>query len=210
MIPEPTVFVVDDDPSIRRGLRRLIESVQLAVEEHATAEEFLDGYDPARPGCLVLDIRMPGASGLDLQETLAEKQSRLPIVFITAYGDVPMTARAMKAGAVDFIEKPFNEQELLDAIHRAIEKDSQLRREQAEREEVLQRVGLLTHREREVLALVVTGKLNKQIAAQLGISEKTVKIHRARVMSKMQAESLPELVVLAQESGLYKTKGLHQ
>ncbi|MHC4696195.1 MAG: response regulator transcription factor [Planctomycetota bacterium] len=210
MNSEQTVFVVDDDPSIRRGLRRLIESVGLTVEEYATAEEFLTGYDAARSGCLVLDVRMPGLSGLDLQETLAAREITLPIVFITAYGDVPMTARAMKAGAVDFIPKPFNEQALLEAIHRATAQDAEHRREHARRTEVMHRVERLTPREREVLTAVVAGKPNKRIAAELGISEKTVKIHRAAGMGKMQADSLPELVVLAQMAGLYTTKGLDQ
>jgi len=206
MRPEPTVFVVDDDPSVRRALRRLIESVELNVETFAAADEFLDGYDPARPGCLVLDVRMPGVSGLDLQETLASREVLLPVIFITGYGDVPTTVRAMKGGAVDFIEKPFNEQVLLDAIHRAIEQDARLRRERAERAEILSRVARLTPREREVLTRVVAGKMNKQIAAELGTSEKTIKVHRARVMSKMQAESLAELVVLAQIAGLCATR----
>jgi len=203
MKSEAAVYIVDDDPSIRRALQRVIESVGLAVKRYASAEEFLDKYDPAQAGCLVLDVRMPGVSGLDLQETLAAKDINLPIVFITAYGDVPMTARAMKAGAVDFIEKPFNEQELLDAINRAIEQDAEFRREHTEHTDAQHRVAKLTPREREVLKIVVTGKANKEIAAELGISEKTVKIHRARVMEKMQADSLPELVVLAQRAGLF-------
>lgn len=203
MSTEPTVFVVDDDPSIRRGLRRLIESIGLAVEEFASGDEFLQRYEPSGPGCLVLDVRMPGLSGLDLQEALAARKIRIPIVFLTGYGDIPMTARAMKAGAVDFIPKPFNEQALLDAIKRAIEQDAQTRLERAEREDVLTRVDKLTPREREVLTEVVTGKPNKQIAATLGIAEKTVKIHRAAVMHKMRADSLPELVLLAQKAGLY-------
>ncbi|MHC4445023.1 MAG: response regulator transcription factor [Planctomycetota bacterium] len=205
MKSDPTVFVVDDDPSIRRSLRRVIESIGLAVKCYSGAEEFLNKYDPAQSGCLVLDVRMPGVSGLDLQETLSARAIDLPIVFITAYGDVPMTARAMKAGAVDFIEKPFNEQELLDAINRAIEQDTRFRRDQAERANVRQRIAQLTSREREVLSEVVSGKSNKQIGTELGISEKTVKIHRARVMEKMQANSLPELVVLAQRAGDYTT-----
>ncbi len=202
MKPEATVFVVDDDPSIRRALRRLIDSVELKVETYSSAEDFLNAYDLNRPGCLVLDVRMPGVSGLDLQETLASRDVYLPVIFVTGYGDVPTTVRAMKGGAVDFIEKPFNEQLLLDAVHRAIEEDARLRRERAERADVLRRVALLTPREREVLMRVVAGKMNKQIAADLGTSEKTVKVHRARVMSKMQADSVAELVVLAQIAGL--------
>ena len=203
---EASVFVVDDDPAIRRGLRKLIESVGLTVEDYAAADEFLEGYDRGKPGCLVLDIRMPGVSGLDLQETLASRHIELPIIFLTAYGDVPTTAHAMKAGAVDFLAKPVDEQALLDAIHRAIEQDARLRRERAERADVLRRVALLTPREREVLTLVVTGRMNKEIAAELGTGEQTVKVHRARVMRKMQAGSLPELVVLAQTAGLCATK----
>lgn len=206
MNTKPTVFIVDDDPSIRRALRRMLESVGLAVETYAGAQEFLAEYDPDRPGCLVLDVRMPGESGLDLQETLAARKIELPIIFITAYGDVPTTARAMKAGAVDFIEKPFNEQALLDTVRGAIEKDGRARRERVRREEVLRRAALLTPRERQVLQLVVAGKLNKQIAAELGAAEKTIKVHRGRVMRKMRAESLAELVVLAQVAGLCTTK----
>jgi two-component system response regulator FixJ len=206
MNPEATVFVVDDDPSVRRALRRLIDSVELHVETYASAEGFLNAYDPARPGCLVLDVRMPGVSGLDLQETLAGRDVLLPVIFITGYGDVPTTVRAMKGGAVDFIEKPFNEQLLLDAVHRGIEQDARLRRERAERADVLRRVAQLTPRERQVLTRVVAGRMNKQIAAELGTSEKTVKTHRARVMSKMQADSVAELVVLAQMAGLCTTK----
>ena len=188
----------------------MIESVGVAVDEYPTACEFLDRYNPAQPGCLVLDVRMPGLSGLDLQEALAAPQVKVPIIFLTAYGDVPMTARAMKAGAVDFIPKPFNEQTLLDAIRRAIEKDTQDRGEDAQRREVLQRVETLTPREREVCIAVAAGKSNKQAAAELGISEKTVKIHRAGVMRKMRADSLPELVVLAQKAGLSTTKSLDE
>ena len=206
MTAEPTVFVVDDDPSFRRGLRRLIESVGLAVQTYANPQAFLDDYDPAGSGCLILDVRMPGESGLEVQERLLKDRIQLPVIFLTAYGDVPMTARAMKAGAVDFLEKPFNEQELLEAIQRAVDRDAHQRREHLHQEKVRERVARLTPREREVLQLVVAGKLNKQIAADLGTSEKTIKVHRARVMAKMQAESLAELVVLAQNAGLCATK----
>jgi RNA polymerase sigma factor (sigma-70 family) len=199
---QATVYVVDDDPSVRRGLRRLIESVGRTVETLDSAQEFLQKYDRERPGCLVLDVRMPGVGGLELQERLAEEGIEVPIIFITGHGDVPMTARAMKAGAMDFIQKPFNEQELLDAISRAIEKDHELRRTRGDRARVMRLVESLTPREREVLMLVVTGKLNKEIAAQLGITEKTIKVHRARVMEKMQADSLAQLVLLAQMTGL--------
>ena len=202
----PTVFVVDDDPSIRRALVRLIKSVGCEVETYPTAKEFLDVYDGTRAGCLVLDIRMPGLSGLELQEVLAERQIVLPIIFITGHGDVPMSVRAMKGGAVDFLQKPFNDQELLDAIGRALARDTTLRQTQALRTEADRRVALLTPREHDVFRLVVVGKMNKEIAAHYGISEKTVKVHRARVMEKMQATSLAELVRLAQVAGLDTTK----
>ncbi len=202
----PSVFVVDDDPSVRRSLRRLIESVGLNVDTYATAQEFLDKYQRGQPGCLVLDVRMPGLGGLELQERLATDKLQIPIIFITGHGDVPMTARAMKAGAVDFIQKPFNEQDLLDAISRALETDAQQRKTRAEQDHVMSLVDTLTPREREVMMLVVTGKLNKEIAAQLGITEKTIKVHRARVMEKMQANSLAELVLLAQVAGLCTAK----
>ena len=202
----PNVFVVDDDPSVRRSLRRLIESVGLNVETYATAQEFLDKYQRGQSGCLVLDVRMPGLGGLELQERLAADNLRIPIIFITGHGDVPMTARAMKAGAVDFIQKPFNEQDLLDAISRALETDAKQRKIRAEQDHVMALVETLTPREREVMMLVVTGKLNKEIAAQLGITEKTIKVHRARVMEKMQANSLAELVLLAQVAGLCTAK----
>lgn len=201
----PTVFVVDDDPSIRRALVRLIKSVGCDVETYPTAKEFLDAYDK-RAGCLVLDIRMPGLSGLELQEVLAERQIVLPIIFITGHGDVPMSVRAMKGGAVDFLQKPFNDQELLDAIQRALARDTTLRQTQALRTEADRRVALLTPREHDVFRLVVVGKMNKEIAAHYGISEKTVKVHRARVMEKMQAASLAELVRFAQIAGLDTTK----
>jgi FixJ family two-component response regulator len=199
------VFVVDDDPSIRRALTRLLRSVGLAVDAYAGAQEFLDAYDPARPGCLVLDVRMPHISGLELQQALAQRAVELPIIFITGHGDVPMSVRAMRAGAIDFLPKPFHDQDLLDAIQRAIARDAELRAARAVRVDVLRRVELLTPREREVLVLVTAGKMNKEIAAQLGASEKTIKVHRARVMKKMGAESVAELVVLAQTAGVCAT-----
>ncbi len=196
-----TAFVVDDDPSVRRSIRRLLESVGYTVETFASAQEFLEKVDPNRPGCLVLDVRMPGLSGLDLQERLAATHARRPIIFVTGYGDVPMTARAMKAGAVDFLQKPFNEQQLLDAIHSAMEAEERRRQEYAGRALVQERVSTLTPREHEVLVRVVAGKTNKEIAAEFGITEKTIKVHRARVMEKMAADSLAQLVVLAQLAG---------
>lgn len=202
MNAETTVYVVDDQEGVRRALKRLIESVGYRVEASATAAEFLSIHDPTRPGCVVLDVRMPGMSGLDLQDALAQRNQLRPIVFITGHGDVPMSVRAMKNGAVDFIQKPFNDQTLLDAIAVAVERDVSLRRARTEREDAQRRVALLTPREREVLRLVVAGRLNKQIGAQLGASEKTIKVHRGRVMRKMQAASLAELVVLAQHAGI--------
>jgi two-component system, LuxR family, response regulator FixJ len=198
----PTVFVVDDDLSVRRALRRLIESVGLPVETYGSAAEFLAKYERGRPGCLLLDVRMPGLGGLELQDRLIGEHKSIPIVFLTGHGDVPMTARAMKAGAIDFIPKPFNEQELLEAVTRALEYDRQQRETESHRVRVLDRVSQLTPREREVFTLVASGKMNKEIAAEFGISEKTIKVHRARVMEKMGAESLAELVLLAQTAGV--------
>lgn len=200
------VFVVDDDPSVRTALARLIKSVGLEVETFASAQEFLAHDHPDKLGCLVLDIRMPGLSGLDLQDELAAAGLDMPIIFITGHGSIPMSVRAMKAGAVDFLEKPFEDQALLDAVHKAINQDRQARLKQAETRKIQQRVGSLTPREREVLALVVTGMLNKQIAYELGMSEKTVKVHRARVMQKMQADSLADLVRLAEKVGVRPSK----
>jgi two-component system response regulator FixJ len=206
MNQQPTVFVVDDDPSIRRVLAQLFESEDLPSESFASAQEFLDRYDPSRPGCLLLDVRMPGASGLELQDLLMEQGVQLPIIFMTAYANVPMSVRAMKAGALDFVEKPFNEQRLLEAVQRALERDRQTRQSARDREEVRRRLRLLTRRERQVLELVVSGRTNREIAEHWGISEKTVKIHRGRAMGKMRANSLPELVLLAQAAGVCATK----
>jgi len=191
-----TVFVVDDDPAIRESLGWLIESVGLKVKMFATAQEFLEGYDPTLPGCLVLDIRMPGMSGLDLQNELAARKVNIPILVITGHAEVPVAVRAMKAGAFDFIEKPFSDQLLLDRIRRAIEKDAGFRRARSQRAEVAARLAQLTPREREVMDLVVAGKANKVIASELGLSPKTVEVHRAHVMKKMQVGSLADLVRL--------------
>ena len=200
--PSVKVFIVDDDPSVRQALSRLVGSVGLDVEAFSSAREFLDHARPQCPGCLVLDIRLPGLSGLDLQRELATAGKSLPIVFITGHGTILMSVQAMKAGAVDFLEKPFDDQVFLDAIHRAIERDRTTRRERHEKVEIKRRVGTLTPREREVLTLVVQGRLNKQIGAELGTTEKTVKVHRARVMHKMQAGSLADLVRLAGTVGV--------
>jgi two-component system response regulator FixJ len=193
---KPTVFVVDDDPAIRESLRWLIESVGLNVKVFATAHEFLEGYNPALVGCLVLDIRMPGMSGLDLQNDLAARKVNIPILIITGHAEVPVAVRAMKAGALDFIEKPFSDQLLLDRIRRAIEKDTEFRQAHSQQAEVAARLAQLTPREREVMDLVIAGKANKIIASELGLSPKTVEVHRAHVMKKMQVESLADLVRL--------------
>jgi RNA polymerase sigma factor (sigma-70 family) len=198
----PIVFVVDDDKAVRKSLERLIKSVGLTVQAFSSAREFLESDPSAGPSCLVLDVRMPELSGIDLQKELGKMGYTIPIIFITGYGDIPMSVRTMKRGAIDFLTKPFNDQDLLDAIHRAIEKDKQTRREQDEIGTIQQRVDSLTPREREVFSLVVTGMLNKQIAYDLGMSEKTVKVHRSRVMDKMQADSLAELVRLAYKVGI--------
>lgn len=197
----PTIFVVDDDSAVRDALKLLLRSVGQAVETYGSAQEFLDGYSEDRPGCLVLDIRMPGMSGLELQQRLNERHSILPIIFITGHGDVPMAVEAMQAGAVDFIQKPFRDQDLIDRINQALEKDSSNRAALGERNDIRRRLETLTPREREVLDLVVHGKANKVIAGDLNLSQRTVEIHRARVMEKMQASSLAHLVRMVLEVG---------
>jgi RNA polymerase sigma factor (sigma-70 family) len=189
-----TVFVVDDDQAMRNSLKWLIESVGVQVESFASADEFLANYRPGRAGCLVLDVRMPGMSGLDLQEYLVDKNIRIPVVIITGHGDVPMAVRAMKSGAIDFIEKPFNDEVLLDAIRRAIAYEEQQRTHESEHLQIKERLSHLTPREHEVMEMVTDGKSNKEIANALGVSAKTIEAHRARVMEKMQAGSLAELV----------------
>jgi two-component system response regulator FixJ len=197
----PTIFVVDDDSAVRDALKLLLRSVGQAVETFGSAQEFLDAYSEDRPGCLVLDIRMPGMSGLELQQRLNEKHSILPIIFITGHGDVPMAVEAMQAGAVDFIQKPFRDQDLIDRINQALEKDGSNRAALGERNDIRRRLETLTPREREVLDLVVHGKANKVIAGDLKLSQRTVEIHRARVMEKMQASSLAHLVRMVLEVG---------
>jgi FixJ family two-component response regulator len=193
----PVVFVVDDDPAMRDSLRWLIESTGLQVETFADAQTFLARIRPDLPGCLVLDVRMPGMSGLDLQAELTRRGIGLPTIVVTGHAEVPMAVRAVKAGAIDFIEKPFSDQLLLDRVRQGIEMDRQERDGRARRAEILRRMSLLTQREREVLDLVVVGKANKEIAAALHLSPKTVEVHRAHVMEKMQASSVAELVRLA-------------
>ncbi len=199
---EALVLVVDDDDSVRKALARLIRSVGLNVETFASAREFLAREPHPGPACLILDVRMPGLSGLDLQKELAASGSTLSVIFITGHGTIPMSVQAMKAGAVEFLEKPFDDQTLIDAVHEALRKDQQARQNKTELKEIHERVNSLTPREREVFALVVTGKLNKQIAFELGTNEKTVKAQRAQVMKKMQADSLADLVRLAVKVGI--------
>src|SRR5437870_6594544 len=202
----PVVFVVDDDPSVRRAIQRLVESVGLQVELFGSAQEFLRSERPDAPSCLVLDIRLPGISGLDFQRQLAEANIHIPIIFITAHGDIPMTVRAMKAGAVEFLTKPFRDQDLLDAIQIALERDRTRRVQEAEVAKLRERYESLTPREREVMPLVVSGLLNKQIAAEIGASEATVKVHRSQLMRKMGAESVADLVRMAAEMGIPAAK----
>ena len=196
------VFVVDDDESVCRALARLFRSVGLLAETFRSARAFLDAPVADRPACLILDIRLPGASGLDVQDALSQAHREIPIVFITGHGDVPTTVRAMKGGAVDFLQKPFNDQELLDCVQRALVRNRDQRAERAERAELQIRLDALTPREREVLLQVVTGKLNKQIAGDLGIAEQTIKVHRGRVMQKMRAGSVADLVRMVEKLGL--------
>jgi FixJ family two-component response regulator len=203
---EAMVFVVDDDAPMRESLKNLIRSVGLQVELFASAQEFLRSKRPDLPGCLVLDVRMPGLSGLDLQKRAGDAGIDIPIVFITGHGDIPMSVRAMKAGAVEFLTKPFRDQDLLDAIQQALERDRKARDQRASLEELRNRFSSLTSREREVMKGVVAGLLNKQIGAELGTSETTVKIHRHQVMEKMGAGSLPELVRMADRLGILAPK----
>lgn len=198
----PTVFIVDDEAPVRKALSRLLRATGFAVAAFASPGEFLAQHDLHKPGCLVLDLMMPGVNGMELQRALARKGSVLPIIFLTGHGDVPQSVQAMKGGALDFLTKPVNDEQLLAAIRVAIEKDRVARREQAELSKIRERLATLTPREQEVLKHVVTGKLNKQIADDLGVVEKTIKVHRAQVMTKMKVQSVAELVRLAERSGI--------
>jgi len=198
---EPTVFVVDDDQAMRNSLKWLIESIGMQVRTYSSADEFLSSYYPGRAGCLLLDVRMPGMSGLELQAYLAQQQSRLPVIIITGHGDVTMAVKAMKSGAVDFIEKPFHDEDLLSSIRNALDFDEKRRALQSQRAQIAARLAELTPREHEVMEMVTEGRANKEIAASLGVSAKTVEAHRARVMEKMRASSLAELVRMALIAG---------
>ena len=198
----PLIYLVDDDVSVREGVADLLRSVGLRVEAFASPKEFLDRKRSDAPGCLILDIRLPGPSGLELQRMLTSSDSQLPIIFISAHGDIPMTVRAIKSGAIEFLTKPLNDQQLLDAVHAGIERDRGRRQEAHTLTELRLRFDTLTQREREILSLVVSGKPNKQIAAHLDLSEMTVKVHRSQAMHKMKAKSVIELLRMADKLGL--------
>lgn len=197
MACEPTVFVVDDDPAVRKSLERLGESLALPVEGFASAQEFLAAYDPARPGCIVLDLRMPGMSGLELQERLWQQGTQIPVIMVTAYGDIPSAVRAMRHGAIDFIEKPYRPQSLLERINEALTRDRENRVRRAQEADSRDRVATLSPREHQVMRLLAAGRSAKQIGAELGVSHKTVQVHRARIFEKLKITSVAELVRLA-------------
>ena len=194
--------MIDDDPSMRVAMKRLLEAVGYRVETYGTGQDFLKSELPDAPACVVLDVRLPGSSGLELQREMASKGINIPVIFVTGHGDIPMSVQAMKAGAVEFLTKPFRDQDLLDAISQAIKRDRAARRQWADLAELRNHLDTLTRRELEVMVMVVAGMLNKQIASELGLSEKTIKVHRSNVMHKMQAGSLPELVRMADKLGL--------
>jgi FixJ family two-component response regulator len=199
---EPTVFIVDDDPAVLKSLSRLLRASQVNVVTFGSPQEFLERYDPHTPGCLVLDVAMPGLNGLELQEALRVKGSAIPIIFLTGHGDIPMSVQAIKGGALDFLTKPVHDKDLLKAVEAALEKDRIERQRRAELDDIQERLATLTPREREVLIHVVSGQLNKQIAYDLGTVEKTIKVHRARVMEKMKVGSVAELVRLTERAGI--------
>jgi FixJ family two-component response regulator len=198
--PDATVFIVDDDDAVRESLSFLMKSIGLKVASFATAQAFLDQFNPNRSGCLVLDIRIPGMSGLELQDKLNQMESILPIIFITGHGDVPMAVKAIKAGAADFVQKPFRDQELIDRVREVMQDDAHARAEKMQRTEILKRMDTLTERERQVMEQVVDGKANKVVAIDLNVSQRTVEIHRANVMEKMKARSLAQLVRLVMKA----------
>lgn len=197
---KPTVFIVDDDDVVRDTIAQLAEAVNLKAKTFGSAQKFLDSYDPDEPGCVILDVRMPGMSGIKLQTRLRDRNINIPIIFVTGHGDVPMAAQAFKNGAVDFIEKPFRNQNLLDQIQEALIRDNRLRQKQAAQNAIFDKLVLLTQREREVLDLVMSGKANKVIASELSLSQRTVEVHRAGIMEKMEVDSLAELITLANKA----------
>ena len=198
----PTVFVVDDDASVRASIQGLLKSVGLRSQAFGTAQDFLRSKRPDGPSCLVLDVRLPGVNGLDFQRQLADTGARIPVIFITGHGDIPMSVRAMKAGAIDFLTKPFRDQDLLDAVTRALEYDQKRRNDERDILELRVKFGTLTPREKQIMALVTYGLMNKQAAGRMGISEYTAKLHRGRIMRKMGAKSLADLVVMAEALGV--------
>ena len=205
---DATVFVVDDDRAVRDGLQQLLQAVGLRVQTYGSARDFLAAYQADIPGCLVLDIRMPGMGGLDLQARLVQEGVRLPIIFLTGHGDVPAAVRALKGGAMDFLQKPINSQSLLDLVQQAIQRDAETRVTSAKEAKIMRRLSALTTREREVLDMLVTGKANKVIAVELAISERTVEFHRSKIMKKMRARSLVELVGMVNTRGTGRPTGV--